>query len=93
MTTAKPKRSPAERAAAIASNARGYADKGEAKPAPALPTEPAAGQPGPQRELTHWHVYKPGIRDPFEVTVYPPQTQREMTTIVYPGCGCIPREP
>ena len=86
-----PKPSPAERAAARAREARDYADAKGEPPTSAPPAEPIPGQPGPQPERADWWVYKPGIREPFEVTVYPPQTQREMTTIVYPGCGCVPR--
>ena len=79
----------AARAAAIAAQARSREDaRGTTKPVAV--SEP--GQPGPQPERSHWYVYKPGIREPFTVTVYPPQTQRDMVTIVYPGCGAIPRD-
>ena len=79
----------ADRAAQYAKRARSRAtDAPETMPETPV-IEP--GQPGPQPERSHWYVYKPGIRDPFEVVVHPPQTQRDMVTIVYPGCGCIPR--
>lgn len=87
-----PKATPAERAAARAREARGYAEAKGEQPAsaPTAPTE--AGQPGPQPLREWWRVFKPGAGASAEVFVYPPQTQRDMTSIVYPGCGCVPRE-
>lgn len=87
--TTKP--SPAERAAQYAVRARSHADAAGSAKVASVPPAVAPGEPGPQPEHHLWHVYKPGIREPFEVTVYPAQTQRDMVKIVYPGCGCIPR--
>ena len=86
-----PKPTPAERAAARAREARDYADAKGEPPTSAPVAAPKPGQPGPQPERAEWIVYKPGIAEPFEVIVHPPQTQQAMTTIVYPGCGCVPR--
>ncbi|MEO8752330.1 MAG: hypothetical protein ABI624_06610 [Casimicrobiaceae bacterium] len=82
-----PKPSLAERAAAIARQARGYEEsRGSAKPA----NEPMAiepGQPGPQPVRSRWSVHLWG--GTVLIVIPPtPMTQRQMRTL-YPDAGGI----